>query len=69
MSSTSGVFVEMFSLLSRSLTFIFYFCIFVELHRCAVFCLLQLGGEIFDTDMVIVDRTLTDICFDNTIVL
>ncbi|KAF7663538.1 hypothetical protein LDENG_00207580 [Lucifuga dentata] len=39
-----------------------------ELHRCAVFCLLQLGGEIFDTDMVIVDRTLTDICFDNTIV-
>ncbi|XP_068616750.1 rhotekin [Brachionichthys hirsutus] len=39
-----------------------------ELHRCAVFCLLQLGGEIFDTDMVIVDRTLTDICFDNAIV-
>ncbi|XP_028313536.1 rhotekin isoform X4 [Gouania willdenowi] len=39
-----------------------------ELHRCAVFCLLQLGGEIFDTDMVIIDRTLTDICFDNTIV-
>ncbi|KAJ3603434.1 hypothetical protein NHX12_028180 [Muraenolepis orangiensis] len=39
-----------------------------ELHRCAVFGLLQLGGEIFDTDMVMVDRTLTDICFDNTIV-
>lgn len=39
-----------------------------ELHRCAVFCLLQIGGEIFDTDMVLVDRTLTDICFDNTIV-
>ncbi|XP_052448216.1 rhotekin isoform X1 [Carassius gibelio] len=39
-----------------------------ELHRCAVFCLLQLGGEIFDTDMVMVDRTLTDICFDNKIV-
>ncbi|TRY89098.1 hypothetical protein DNTS_004569 [Danionella cerebrum] len=39
-----------------------------ELHRCAVFCLLQLGGEIFDTDMVMVDRTLTDICFENTIV-
>ncbi|KAM9744082.1 rhotekin isoform 1-T1 [Menidia menidia] len=39
-----------------------------ELHRCAVFCLLQLGGQIFDTDMVIVDRTLTDICFDNTII-
>ncbi|XP_062874069.1 rhotekin isoform X3 [Trichomycterus rosablanca] len=39
-----------------------------DLHRCAVFCLLQLGGEICDTDMVMVDRTLTDICFDNTIV-
>ncbi|XP_012992310.1 rhotekin isoform X2 [Esox lucius] len=39
-----------------------------ELHRCAVFCLLQMGGEIHDTDMVMVDRTLTDICFDNTIV-
>ncbi|KAJ8006184.1 hypothetical protein DPEC_G00125600 [Dallia pectoralis] len=39
-----------------------------ELHRCAVFCLLQMGGEIQDTDMVMVDRTLTDICFDNTIV-
>ncbi|KAF3850713.1 hypothetical protein F7725_012485 [Dissostichus mawsoni] len=23
-----------------------------ELHRCAVFCLVQLGGEIFDTDML-----------------
>ncbi|XP_031426326.1 rhotekin isoform X2 [Clupea harengus] len=39
-----------------------------ELHRCAVFCLLQLGGEIFDTDMVMVDRTLTDICFENTVI-
>ncbi|XP_041756239.1 rhotekin isoform X3 [Coregonus clupeaformis] len=39
-----------------------------ELHRCAVFCLLQVGAEIHDTDMVMVDRTLTDICFDNTIV-
>ncbi|XP_048859403.1 rhotekin isoform X3 [Brienomyrus brachyistius] len=39
-----------------------------ELHRCAVFCLLQLDGEIYDTDMVMVDRTLTDICFDNTVV-
>ncbi|XP_018592277.2 rhotekin-like isoform X2 [Scleropages formosus] len=39
-----------------------------ELHRYAVFCLLQLGGEIHDTDMVMVDRTMTDICFDSTIV-
>ncbi|XP_034564940.1 rhotekin-like isoform X2 [Notolabrus celidotus] len=39
-----------------------------ELHRCAVFCLLQCGTEIYDTDMMMVDRTLTDICFDDTIV-
>ncbi|XP_071771267.2 rhotekin-like [Centroberyx gerrardi] len=38
-----------------------------ELHRCAVFCLLQCGTEIYDTDLVIVDRTLTDICFEDTI--
>ncbi|XP_059577233.1 rhotekin isoform X2 [Alligator mississippiensis] len=36
-----------------------------DLHRCAVFCLLQIGVEIYDTEMVLVDRTLTDICFDN----
>lgn len=39
-----------------------------ELHRCAVFCLLQCGTEIHDTDLVMVDRTLTDICFEDTIV-
>ncbi|XP_062991544.1 rhotekin isoform X2 [Elgaria multicarinata webbii] len=38
-----------------------------DLHRCAVFCLLQIGTEIYDTEMVLVDRTLTDICFENTI--
>ncbi|XP_069369659.1 rhotekin-like isoform X1 [Paralichthys olivaceus] len=38
-----------------------------ELHRCAVFCLLQCGTEIYDTGLVMVDRTLTDICFDDTI--
>ncbi|KAM4034153.1 rhotekin-2 isoform 2-T2 [Anomaloglossus baeobatrachus] len=36
--------------------------------RFAVFCMLRLGHEIFDTDMVIVDKTMTDICFENTIV-
>uniref|UniRef100_A0A8C8S7C2 Rhotekin n=1 Tax=Pelusios castaneus TaxID=367368 RepID=A0A8C8S7C2_9SAUR len=36
-----------------------------DLHRCAVFCLLQVGTEIYDTEMVLVDRTLTDICFEN----
>ncbi|XP_030625128.1 rhotekin [Chanos chanos] len=39
-----------------------------ELHRCAVFCLLHLGREIRDTDLVMVDRTLTDICFDDIII-
>ncbi|XP_021238258.1 rhotekin-like isoform X2 [Numida meleagris] len=38
-----------------------------ELHRCAVFCLLQLGVEIYDTEMVLVDRTLTDICFESAV--
>ncbi|XP_067389661.1 rhotekin isoform X3 [Emydura macquarii macquarii] len=36
-----------------------------DLHRCAVFCLLQLGAEIYETEMVLVDRTLTDICFEH----
>lgn len=40
-----------------------------ELHRCAVFCLLQIGVEIYDTEMVLVDRTLTDICFENAVLL
>lgn len=35
-----------------------------ELHRCAVFCLLQCGAEVRATDLVTVDRTLTDICFE-----
>ncbi|XP_076614366.1 rhotekin-like isoform X2 [Chaetodon auriga] len=39
-----------------------------ELHRCAVFCLLQCGTEILDTDLVMVDRTLTDICFEDTLI-
>ncbi|KAM4810478.1 LOW QUALITY PROTEIN: rhotekin [Rhinophrynus dorsalis] len=39
-----------------------------ELHRCAVFCALQLRGEVNDTEMVFVDRTSTDICFENPIV-
>ncbi|KAJ6658617.1 hypothetical protein lerEdw1_020005 [Lerista edwardsae] len=38
-----------------------------DLHRCAVFCLLQLGAEIYDTEMVLVDRTLTDICFESPV--
>ncbi|KAF5892557.1 rhotekin-2 isoform X1 [Clarias magur] len=33
-------------------------------HQVAVFCLMKIGSEIFDTEMVIVDRTITDICFE-----
>ncbi|XP_055036369.2 rhotekin 2b isoform X1 [Misgurnus anguillicaudatus] len=39
-----------------------------ELHQCAVFCLLRAGTEIHNTDLVIVDRTLTDICFEETLI-
>uniref|UniRef100_A0A3B3HC53 Anillin homology domain-containing protein n=1 Tax=Oryzias latipes TaxID=8090 RepID=A0A3B3HC53_ORYLA len=39
-----------------------------ELHRCAVFCLLWCDSEIHDTDIVMVDRTLTDICFEEPII-
>ncbi|ELK18399.1 Rhotekin [Pteropus alecto] len=38
-----------------------------DLHRWAVFLLLQLGEDIQDTDMVLVDRTLTDISFQNNL--
>ncbi|KAJ0012937.1 hypothetical protein NQD34_017271, partial [Periophthalmus magnuspinnatus] len=39
-----------------------------ELHRCAFFCLLQCGSQILTTDLQIVDRTLTDICFEDTFI-
>ncbi|KAI6051281.1 rhotekin isoform X1 [Marmota monax] len=38
-----------------------------DLHRWAVFLLLQLGEEIQDTEMILVDRTLTDISFQNNV--
>uniref|UniRef100_A0A8C0PS01 Rhotekin-2 n=2 Tax=Canis lupus familiaris TaxID=9615 RepID=A0A8C0PS01_CANLF len=31
----------------------------------AIFCLFKMGAEVFDTDMMIVDKTITDICFEN----
>ncbi|CAK6436336.1 unnamed protein product [Pipistrellus nathusii] len=34
-------------------------------QRYAIFCLFKLGAEVFDTDMIIVDKTITDICFEN----
>uniref|UniRef100_UPI00398EB10D rhotekin-2 isoform X2 n=1 Tax=Pristiophorus japonicus TaxID=55135 RepID=UPI00398EB10D len=39
-----------------------------ESQRFAVFCLLKIGAQIFDTEMVIVDKTLTDICFENLMI-
>lgn len=42
---------------------------FTASHRVAVFCLMKIGTEIFDTEMVIVDRTMTDICFEGVTVL
>uniref|UniRef100_A0A8C5KY23 Rhotekin 2 n=1 Tax=Jaculus jaculus TaxID=51337 RepID=A0A8C5KY23_JACJA len=34
-------------------------------QRYAIFCLFKMGAKVFDTDMVIVDPTITDICFEN----
>ncbi|KAK9541338.1 hypothetical protein VZT92_001391 [Zoarces viviparus] len=37
-------------------------------RRVAVFCLMQIGSEVFDTEMVVVDRSVTDICFEGVTV-
>ncbi|XP_076833724.1 rhotekin-2 [Brachyhypopomus gauderio] len=34
-------------------------------HQVAIFCLMKIGSEIFDTEMVIVDRSVTDVCFES----
>uniref|UniRef100_A0A8C4QPS0 Anillin homology domain-containing protein n=1 Tax=Eptatretus burgeri TaxID=7764 RepID=A0A8C4QPS0_EPTBU len=36
-----------------------------EFHRFAVFCLLTLGSDVVDTELMIVDRSVTDISFDS----
>ncbi|XP_008939516.1 PREDICTED: rhotekin-2 [Merops nubicus] len=37
-----------------------------EKSQCyAVFCLLRMGAEVFDTEVAIVDKAITDICFEN----
>uniref|UniRef100_A0A3Q1I5B3 PH domain-containing protein n=1 Tax=Anabas testudineus TaxID=64144 RepID=A0A3Q1I5B3_ANATE len=33
-------------------------------RRVAVFCLMWIGSQVFDTEMVVVDRSVTDICFE-----
>ncbi|XP_031204072.1 rhotekin-2 isoform X2 [Mastomys coucha] len=37
-------------------------------QRFAIFCLFRMGAQVFDTDMMIVDQTITDICFENVTV-
>ncbi|NXG47855.1 RTKN2 protein, partial [Psilopogon haemacephalus] len=34
-------------------------------QRYAVFCLFRMGAEVFDTKVAIVDKAVTDICFEN----
>ncbi|NXN11005.1 RTKN2 protein, partial [Indicator maculatus] len=34
-------------------------------QRYAVFCLFRMGAEVFDTEVAIVDKAVTDICFKN----
>ena len=41
-----------------------------DYRKYAVFCLLKVGTEIYDTSMIIdVDRTMTDITFEDVILL
>ncbi|XP_068587996.1 rhotekin-2 [Cebidichthys violaceus] len=37
-------------------------------RRVAVFCLMRIGSEVFATEMVVVDRSVTDICFEGVTV-
>ncbi|KAJ6661555.1 hypothetical protein lerEdw1_013794 [Lerista edwardsae] len=37
-------------------------------QRYSVFCLLKIGPEVFDTDLLIVDKAITDICFEGVTV-
>ncbi|XP_029306412.1 rhotekin-2 [Cottoperca gobio] len=37
-------------------------------RRVALFCLMQIGSEVFATEMMVVDRSVTDICFEGVTV-
>ncbi|XP_077206844.1 rhotekin-2 isoform X2 [Paroedura picta] len=37
-------------------------------QRYSVFCLFKIGAQVFDTDLLIVDKAITDICFENVTV-
>lgn len=64
-----GVFPEAEALVDILMLLFLFFSLFPDLHRWAVFLLLQLGEQIQDTEMVLVDRTLTDISFQNNVLL
>ncbi|NXW34082.1 RTKN2 protein, partial [Phaetusa simplex] len=38
-------------------------------QRYAVFCLFRMGAEVFDTEVAVVDKAITDICFENVTIL
>lgn len=38
-------------------------------RRMALFCMMHLGSEVFDTEMVVVDRSVTDVCFEGVTIL
>ncbi|XP_054839769.1 rhotekin-2 [Eublepharis macularius] len=37
-------------------------------QRYAVFCLFKIGAQVFDTDLLIVDKAITDICYESVTV-
>lgn len=43
--------------------------VFLGSRRVAVFCLMWIGSQVFDTEMVVVDRSVTDICFEGVTML
>lgn len=43
--------------------------LFPESQRYAVFCLFRMGAEVFDTEVAIVDKAITDICFDENVTI
>ncbi|XP_010190786.1 PREDICTED: rhotekin-2-like [Mesitornis unicolor] len=38
-------------------------------QRYAVFCLFRMGAQVFSTEVAIVDKAVTDICFENVTIL
>jgi len=45
------------------------FCFISDQNRHAVFCLITVGSEVQDSEMICVDKSFTDISFPNTIIL